>query len=108
MSETLKMLKPPRRTASLLLQHMVDKLLELTSVRLAVNYLLVDEDMNAILTSHRIDSESLRTDDFEVSMAKRARALLDLVEKAMGKTIKTPPESTPPFDGQPESDDGEE
>lgn len=40
MSETLKRLKPPRRTASLLLQHMVDKLAELTSVRRAVNYLL--------------------------------------------------------------------
>jgi hypothetical protein len=53
-----------------------------------------DEDMDAILESHRIDSESLRADDFEAFMSKRARSLLDLVGGAMRRTIETPPESS--------------
>jgi hypothetical protein len=51
-----------------------------------------DEEMDAILSSHRIEPNSLRADDFDNFMAKRARALLNLVEGAMGKTIETPPE----------------
>lgn len=53
-----------------------------------------DEEMDAILSSHLIDPHSLRVDDFEAFMIKRARALLDLVEGAMGKTIEIPPESS--------------
>lgn len=52
-----------------------------------------DNEMDEILISHRIDPESLRADDFEAFMAKRAKALLDLVEGAMGKSIELPPES---------------
>jgi hypothetical protein len=48
-----------------------------------------DENMDAILSSHRIDPGSIRANDFEAFMEKRARALLGLVEGAMGKTIET-------------------
>ena len=65
-----------------------------------------DEDMDAILTSHWIDPKSLRENDFEVFMAKRSRALLDLVEGAMGKVIEPPPENTSEI--QDNSDDSEE
>jgi hypothetical protein len=65
-----------------------------------------DEDMDAILSSHWIDPKSLRENDFEVFMAKRSRALLDLVEGAMGKVIEPPPENT--SEVQDNSDDSEE
>jgi hypothetical protein len=53
-----------------------------------------DEHMDAILSSHRIDPKSLRADNFEAFMTKRARTLLDLVEGAMGKIIETSPEKS--------------
>jgi hypothetical protein len=62
--------------------------------------------MDAILSSHWIDPKSLRENDFEVFMAKRSRALLDLVEGAMGKVIEPPPENT--SEVQDNSDDSEE
>ncbi|WP_244158670.1 hypothetical protein [Caballeronia fortuita] len=50
---------------------------------------LNDAAMNAILESHRIDVEALRQDDFETFYAQRKQALIQLIEKAMGK--KTSP-----------------
>jgi len=44
--------------------------------------------MNAILRSHFIDPEALRSDDFSGFFEKRREALLKLVEEAMGKTIE--------------------
>ena len=48
---------------------------------------LDDEGMDAILESHLIDPKSLRADDFQEFYRRRAARLLDLVEKAMGKTV---------------------
>lgn len=49
---------------------------------------LSEESMNAILRSHFIDPEALRSDDFSGFFEKRREALLKLVEEAMGKTIE--------------------
>jgi len=46
---------------------------------------LSDEGMNAILRTHLIDPALLRADDFKSFFSSRRSALLDLVEKAMGK-----------------------
>ncbi|AEK59846.1 DUF262 domain-containing protein [Collimonas fungivorans] len=46
---------------------------------------LSDEGMNALLTSHRIDANALRADDFEEFYQARKAALLELIEGAMGK-----------------------
>ncbi|MGM8933003.1 GmrSD restriction endonuclease domain-containing protein [Salinicola halophyticus] len=46
---------------------------------------LGDEEMNAILEGHRIPTEALRNDDFEVFYQQRKRRLLEIIEKAMGK-----------------------
>ena len=46
---------------------------------------LGDEAMNAILEGHRIPTEALRNDDFEVFYQQRKRRLLEIIEKAMGK-----------------------
>jgi hypothetical protein len=46
---------------------------------------LGDEAMNAILEGHRIPTEALRADDFEVFYQQRKRRLLEIIEKAMGK-----------------------
>jgi hypothetical protein len=47
--------------------------------------LLDDVAMNRILTSHFIDPESLRSDDFDRFCTSRKAALLALIERAMGK-----------------------
>lgn len=46
-----------------------------------------EERMNEILQSHVIDSAALRSDDFYVFFQARQSALLDRIEKAMGKAI---------------------
>lgn len=43
--------------------------------------------LDDILKSHLIDPDSLREDDFELFILKRAYLLLDLIEKATGKAI---------------------
>jgi hypothetical protein len=48
---------------------------------------LNDEAMNAIISSHRIDSSLLRANDFDRFFINRRNALLDIVEQAMGKSI---------------------
>lgn len=47
--------------------------------------LLGDADMNAILDSHDIPADSLRSDDFAAFYQARKQNLLALIEKAMGK-----------------------
>ncbi len=49
--------------------------------------LLDDAHMNAILESHLIPAETLRTDDFTTFYQVRKRALLALIEKVMGKNV---------------------
>ena len=46
---------------------------------------LSDEQMNKILETHRIPFSSLRADDFWEFYNRRKAALLELIEKAMGK-----------------------
>lgn len=48
---------------------------------------LSDEDMDAILESHFISPQLLRTDDFEAFFENRKQQLLALIEQAMGKRI---------------------
>jgi hypothetical protein len=43
--------------------------------------------MNQILNTHLIDPESLRADDFQEFFKAREEALLQLIEKAMGKPV---------------------
>jgi hypothetical protein len=69
---------------------------------------LDDAAMNAILSSHLIDPEALRTDNFEDFMKKRADALLVVVGNVMGKAIVKAPESEDSVSGDDESDDMDE
>lgn len=46
-----------------------------------------DEAMNAILASHLIDPQRLRSDDFESFMREREKKLLDLIGRVMGKSV---------------------
>jgi hypothetical protein len=69
---------------------------------------LDDAAMNAILSSHLIDPEALRTDNFEDFMKKRADALLAVVGHVMGKAIVKEPESEDSVNGDDESDDMDE
>lgn len=49
-----------------------------------------DADMDALLASHRIDPVTMRTDDFPAFFETRKKALLTLIEQAIGKTILQP------------------
>ena len=51
------------------------------------NHGVTAEDLNRYLSSHQIDVEAIRNDDFYTYFEKRKQALLDLVERATGKTI---------------------
>ena len=46
-----------------------------------------NDTLNNYLTSHWIDVDNCRNDDFEAYFGKRASALLDAIEKATGKPI---------------------
>lgn len=46
-----------------------------------------DIAMNKLLRSHHIPVASLRSDDFEAFYAQRQKELLELIERAMGKTL---------------------
>lgn len=52
-----------------------------------------DAEMDAILTSHLVDSACLRSNDFSAFTAKRAQALLELAGKAMRKAVEVTPAS---------------
>ena len=45
------------------------------------------EDLNKYISSHLINLEYLKLDNFDDYFAERAKALLDLISNAMGKTI---------------------
>jgi hypothetical protein len=67
---------------------------------------LGDAEMNAILASHRIDAGSLRRDDFERFYTRRKEALIELIEKAMGKMSSAPSATTSTIqDEEPLDDD---
>ncbi|TAL85717.1 MAG: DUF262 domain-containing protein [Candidimonas sp.] len=56
-----------------------------------------DEAMNTILSSHGIDAQLLRSDDFHAFYAARKQALLAIIGRAMGKMMPqvTEPEEVP-------------
>lgn len=56
--------------------------------RLRKQAAIEDERMEEILMSHVIESKALHADDFETFFAKREAALLDRIEKAMGKSVQ--------------------
>ncbi len=53
---------------------------------------LNDDGMDTILKSHFIDPETLRTDQFDAFFEHRKKALLQIVEEAMGKAVEQGPE----------------
>jgi hypothetical protein len=67
--------------------------------------------MDEILASHLIDPASLRVDDFETFLQVRSSALLDRIEKAMGKAIArdaTEAEPSEDDDADEEENEGED
>ncbi|MEP0787723.1 DUF262 domain-containing protein [Funiculus sociatus GB2-C1] len=48
---------------------------------------ILEDNLNEILRSHVVDPASLRTDNFDAFFQARKNALLDRIEKAMGKPI---------------------
>ncbi len=67
-----------------------------------------DAAMDDILVTHKIETQLLRADDFEQFFQARKRALLIMVEKAMGKQAVVSQEP-PPEDGVDDEDEyGEE
>ncbi len=46
---------------------------------------LSDDEIDAIIETHGVDTEALRSDNFEAHFAHRKSFLLDLIEAAMGK-----------------------
>ncbi|MFO0675873.1 MAG: DUF262 domain-containing protein [Polyangiaceae bacterium] len=66
---------------------------------------LDDRAMDAILASHAIDPKLLREDAFEAFFAARKSALLELVERAMGKAPVATSDAVPEDDE--EADDAE-
>lgn len=46
------------------------------------------ERLDELLTSHRCDPAAMRADDFDAFFTARREALVQLVEKAMGKTVQ--------------------
>lgn len=66
-----------------------------------------DADMNAILSTHRIDPALLRADAFEAFYAARKAALLAIIERAMGKAPSVA-SILPPGDEDEDEDEDEE
>lgn len=50
------------------------------------NPIVLEQTMNERLKSHFIEPSVLRADDYQIFFEKRKEALLDLIEKAMGKS----------------------
>ncbi len=51
------------------------------------HYAVAPETLNTYLASHWLDADSMRRDDFNQFIVKRAGALLDAISAAMGKSI---------------------
>lgn len=49
---------------------------------------LTDQEMNRILSSHKISFMHLRSDDFQAFYLSRKNNLIELVEKAIGKSVQ--------------------
>ena len=49
---------------------------------------LTDQEMNRILSSHKIPFMHLRSDDFQAFYLSRKNNLIELVEKAIGKSVQ--------------------
>ena len=64
---------------------------------------LGDEQMNSILGTHYVDPATLRSDDFSAFYAARKAALVQVVERAMGKVAAA---SNQVADGPDPSEDG--
>lgn len=56
-----------------------------------------DGAMNVILASHHIDAAHLRADAFDAFFQARSRALLSIVERAMGKVAQAATGEAAPF-----------
>ncbi|MGA2165570.1 MAG: DUF262 domain-containing protein [Solirubrobacteraceae bacterium] len=63
-------------------------------------YRLSREELDAILRTHVIDPEIIRTDDFDAFYAARFEELLQRIEAAMGKPIPREPEEASASAGQ--------
>ena len=70
--------------------------------KLQTSAAITEERMNEILRSHVIDAVALRSDNFEAFFQARQKALLERIEKAMGKSLITDvsveSENIEPFD----------
>lgn len=51
------------------------------------NHRVFTEDLNKYLESHQINVDAIRSNDFDTYFESRKNALLDLIEKATGKTV---------------------
>ena len=60
-------------------------------------------ELDAILQSHDIDSQTLREDDFKVFFNRRYQRLLRQIEQATGKPVNRSPEGRLPFPNEGES-----
>ena len=68
-----------------------------------------DTRMDAILASHVMKPETLRTDDFDAFFAARAEALLQRIEDAIGKKIpRSQPDEAGAIDANAEKSSGRE
>ncbi|MDY0149411.1 MAG: DUF262 domain-containing protein [Kiritimatiellia bacterium] len=64
----------------------------LENIQGATQVQLNNDDMNALLASHAIDPQILRSDDFDAFIADRRTRLGKLIESAMGKPVSMMPE----------------
>jgi hypothetical protein len=51
------------------------------------NHDVNQDDLNSILTTHVVDVEAIRSDNFELYFENRRQGLLNLIEKATGKSV---------------------
>lgn len=51
------------------------------------NHVADPKQLNASLTSHQIDVDAIRADDFDTYFKKRQKSFLDLIDKATGKEV---------------------
>jgi hypothetical protein len=51
------------------------------------NHNVIPDELNSILATHVVDVEAIRSDNFNLYFEKRRQGLLDLIEKATGKSV---------------------
>jgi hypothetical protein len=78
--------------------------------RLQKNAEIESARMDEILQSHLIDPKTLRADDFDTFFRRPSQALLERIEKAMGKPVARdivePDEAAGPVEYEPEEAEG--